>query len=428
MQLRSFLLLFALPSWCVVAVHGQDGPVLAGYVTRVVSASDFDVNGIRILCREKAGEAPDPLRNRSLQTVECPNETPRAGESFAVHYTVRDNSKHAIYATRFEKQPTSSFGEISGSAVIDAAPMEEEAGTQPPGLTVRADGFRIRIEAKTSIEWSAPLKALADVKAGDWIKYKGKVNAAGVLIASSAQIGPNVISGREDKLRTKNEFDPSTVPADAKQNYLRNALAGGYDAKKFPPFQNASMQARIEKVGRSIVPAYQRALPDSDPAKIDFRFQLIDTTHFRETLTLPNGLILIPYQTVERLQNDSQLAAVLADGVAHALEKQQYRVDGKVKAGYAVMAATPFAPFAAYGGNVAMAIKKREMEQRGRVSLVLLHDGGYDIGQVPVAWWLLEPKRPQPLSDTEIPDRVVYLFRIMEKIWKNPEAFTPAVH
>lgn len=402
--------------------------MLTGYVTRVVSASDFDVNGIRILCIEKAGEVPDPLRNKSVQTADCPNETPRAGDSLAVHYTVRDNSKHAIYATRFEKQPPSPFGELGGSAVIDAPPKEDEAGTQSPGLTVRADGLRIRIEAKTSIEWNAPLKALADVKSGNWIRYKGKVNAAGVLIASSVQIGPNVISASEEKLRTKKEFDPSTVPADAKQNYLKNAFAGGYDAKKFPPFPDAAMQGRIEKVGRSIVPAYQQSLPDSDPAKIDFRFQLIDTNHFRETLTLPSGLILIPHQVVERLQNDSQLAAILADGIARALEKQQYRLDGKVKAAYAVMAATPISPFAAYGSNVAMAIQKKEMEQRGRVSLVLLHDAGYDIAQAPVAWWLLDPKKPQPLSDIPIPDRAAYLFRVIEEIWKDPAAFTPTAH
>jgi hypothetical protein len=36
-------------------------------------------------------------------------------------------------------------------------------------------------------------------------------------------------------------------------------------------------------------------------------------------------LILVPRQVMERVKNDSQLAAVLADGVAYALQRQGVR-------------------------------------------------------------------------------------------------------
>jgi len=421
MRLRTLSLLCSLLAGCAAACHGQNAPVLTGYVTRAVSASDFDVNGFRILCRAKLGSDSKPIGDEKVAVVNCPGEAPNVGDMLAIQYTQSDTRINAVYATRIDKQRTSRFGEVSGSAVIDAAPTEEAAGGQQPGLTVRADGFRIRITAKTRIEWNPPLQSLADVKAGIWIRYKGKLNAAGVLLAASAQIGPNALGGREEKLRAKNEYDPSAVPADARQNYLKDAITVGLDAKKFPPYKDEEMQARIEKVGSSLVPAYQRALPASDPAKFEFRFQLIDTKLLAEALALPNGIILVPRQVVERLQSGSQLAAVLADGIACVIERQQYRTEGKIKAAYASEVAAAIVPYAGFGmlvsGGSPMDIERREREQRDRVSIALMHDAGYDIVQAPMAWW--DPaKRASP--DTDIPERVAYLYRILGAVWSHP--------
>jgi hypothetical protein len=282
--------------------------------------------------------------------------------------------------------------------------------------------------ANTKIDWSPPLQSLADVKPGSWIKYKGKIDATGVLVAASVQIGPNEIGGKEKKLRTKNEYEPSAIPADTKQNYLKNVITGGYDPREFSSFKDVAMEARIEKIGNSLVPAYQRDLPASDPAKADFRFQLIDTKLFRDAFALSSGIILVPHQVVERTQNDSQLAAVLADGIARVLERQEYRMEGKVKAGYTSMLAIPFSPYAGIGGSVAMEIQKKAMEQRSRVSLFLLHDAGYDIAQAPMAWWRLAAGNPEPISGIDlsepVPERAAYLYCILGEIWR--ESAVPA--
>lgn len=432
MQSRSVLLLCVLLTGFAAASHGQGGLVLSGYVTRAASASDFDVNGIRILCREKAQSVSKPARGATEATADCPADSPYVGQFLAIHYSVEGTSIKALYATRIQKQRPQSFGEISGSAVISAA--EEAKGIQPPGLLVHADGFRIRITGKTKIEWTPPLQSLADVKAGEWIKYKGKLDATGVLAAASAQIRPYVVETREERLLKKHEYDPSAVSANAKQNFLKDGFAGGCrgsmlmgcDPKKFPPFEDAAMQARIEKIGKHLIPLYQLNLPDSDPVKIDFRFQLIDTRLFRDVLSLPSGIILIPHQVVERLQNDSQIAAVLAYGMACALERQEYRSDGKIKAAYASGVASAFVPYAGLGmvagGTVASRIETKEMQQRDRVSLALMRNAGYDMDQAPLAWWLLAPKKPQPIPQIEMPDRVTYLYRILGAIWRYPIA------
>ena len=325
-------------------------------------------------------------------------------------------------------------GVLSGSAVIDKAPVREAAGAQPADLLVRADGFTIRITTRTKIEWNPPLQSVADLKAGNWINFKGKLDSAGVLVAASVRIGPNLIDSREEKLRVDKEYDPSAIPADAKQNYLKEEFVGGCrdlyvegcDPQTFPPYRNAEMQARIEKIGNRLVPTYQRALPDSDPAKIDFRFQLIDTKLFREALGLPGGTVLVPHQVVERLQNDSQIATVLADGIARGLERQQYRTERKVMTASALALGAAFVPYAGLfmgsSAEVGANVRTIAMEQRDRVSLVLMHDAGYEVDEAPTAWWLLASGKPKPLSKIIEPERAIYLQSILDAIWHNPGA------
>ena len=290
------------------------------------------------------------------------------------------------------------------------------------------------------MQWITPFQSLGDVKAGSWIKYKGKLDTTGVLVAASALVGPDIVGAREESLRKKDEYDPASISSRAKQNFLKDGVVGGCmgsmligcDPKKFPPYEDAAMQARIEKIGNSLIPLYQQELPGSDPAKIDFRFRLIDTRLIRDVLALSSGIILVPHQVVERLQNNSQLAAVLAEGIACALEKQEYRTERKAKVAFASGMASAFLPNGGLGTglglNAAMEIEKKETEQRDRVSLALMHVAGYDIGQAPIAWWLLAPAKPQPFSETEIPDRAAYLYRILGAIWRNSAPAAPRVH
>ena len=412
--------------------------MLEGYVTRAASGSDFDVNAIHILCGGAKHGPLESIHGILAPAVGCPADAPFVGEDLYI-YGVRNEKANSIIATRIESHRP--FLEVEGSAVIDAAPAQEAADAQAPSLLVRADGYRIRITHETKIEWISPFKSLADVEAGDWIKYKGKQDAAGVVVAASVRIGPNVIGGGEEKLRSGKEYDPSAVPAGTKQNVLEDTFAGGCrglyvggcDPKKFPPFRDTEMQARIEKIGNSLVPAYQHALPDSDPAKIDFRFQLIDTNLFREALTLPNGIVLVPHQVVERLQNDSQLAAVLADAMARALERQEYRAEGKQKVAIAAAFAGAFVPLAGpgiagEGASGEMQILMKEMEQRDRVSLALLNSAGYDIDQAPMAWWLLATGKQKPLTEINLPTRAAYLYSILGATWHNPAASALQVH
>ena len=408
-------------------------PKVTGYVTRAASGTDFDANGFRVLCGAKTltevevGPTVDDAANG------CPKTSPYIGEIVNVYGSMK-KKKHAVVATRIEfRLPVRSSS--PGSALIEVLKPPDSTGPQHPGLLVRADGYWIRIGDKTNVSLVPPLQSLADVKPGNWLDYRGARAPDGVVTATAVKIGPNIISQGEEKLRTSKEYDPSKVPADSKPNSAERFFVGVVDPKEFPPYENAAMQARVNAIGEKLIPAFERNLPDSDPAKIHFRFQLIDTTWLRDALTLPSGIILIPRQVVERMQNDSQLATVLADNIACALERQQYRTQTKARletaaklgglAGLAVEGAPALLVGAAASAEVLMPgsdIAAYTMDQSGRVSLGLLHDAGYDIDQAPMAWWLLAKKEPKPIAEVAMPPRAEYLYQILGETWNNPAA------
>ena len=294
---------------------------------------------------------------------------------------------------------------------------------------VRADGYRILIGGKTAIALDRPLSSLTGVTAGDWIEYKGKQRADGIVEAESVKIGPNFVSEGEEKLRAKYEFDPAAVPHSAKQS-TASAMIIGIKGKRFPPYKDAAMQARVSAIGARLVPAYQRALPESDPAKINFRFQVIDTKWFRDALAFSNGIILVPHQVVERMQNDSQLATVLADNIACVLEKQEYRFQTMSETldcrRFRRSSCGLLRPRRRVGRGCGVRRPgddtDQDQNQSGRVSFGLLRDAGYDIDQAPVTWWLLASNHPQPLARTPMPRRAAYDYRMLGENWRNPSA------
>ena len=226
----------------------------------------------------------------------------------------------------------------------------------------------------------------------------------------------------------KTDFDPSTVPQSVKQSKLSQAFLG-VNPKRLPAYNDAAMQERVTGIGEKLVPAYQRDLSDSDPAKIQFRFQVVESKIWWDALALPSGVILISHDVVERLENDSQLAAVLADNIAAVLERQQYRVQpaGRALAAgqLAMLAGGIFVPGLGLAGDLGagaatVGILVKAEEQSSRVALGLLQDAGYDIDQAPLAWWHLGSKKAKPIAEITLPRRAKYAYKMLGENWHNP--------
>ena len=400
---------------------GPPAPVLSGYATRVVSGTDFDVNGFRVQCGAETQNG-SPATGAVLG---CPQKAPAVGQRVDV-YGRLNRKQQTVSAQLIDIKPISREG-ISGFAVIDAVSGVDASA--PGTREIRADGYRMRITPKTAVTFVAPLRSMADAMTNVWVEYDARPGRDGVYVMRSAKFLQNVISDREDTMRAKTDYDPAAVPADARPNPVAVSIGVPVNPKSIPPWPNAEMQEHLNAIGKKLIPAYQRGLAASDPSRIDFRFQLTNGKHWPWVLTLPSGIILVPHEVVERMENDSELAEVLADGIACALEKQDFRMHaahvaittGSI-AGLAefvpvVGGAAGLAGAGAWGGQ--RALVRKEEHQSGRVSLELMQDAGYDIAEAPKAWWLLASKKPKPVAEITMPDRAAYLYRVLAEEWSG---------
>ena len=412
-------------------LHAEDSgqePTLSGHITRINAPRDMEVSGIHILTttstRMSVGDSQSRITSDTL--------TPVLGQTAHV-FGKLDRKHHTLTAAEIwlVTTPSGDNATVSGTAIVDLIPAPTPA-TKPGTVLLRADGYRILLTPGTALTSTLPDPTLAGIRANTWITYHGIRKPDGTILADKASFAPNIIVKGENKLLDKTDYAPDQVDADAKQGNL-SKFVKGIDPKQIPPYQDAAMQARIDRIGASLIPAYQRTLQEDDLTKITFRFQLIDKK-WPDALTLPSGVILVPHQVVDHLQNDSQLATVLADNIACALEKQTYRMVPATQAmgaaNLAGLAGGFFVPGLGLAtslatGGTAATIVRHNREQSGRVSLTLLHDAGYDIREAPRTWWLLNAKPGKDIADITIPARANYLYETLANVWSDQSEPTP---
>jgi hypothetical protein len=447
-SLPSFVFLAAIAavsSQCAVAQTPSD-IVAEGYITAVNPPKGFDLNGERVVTSSNTGfgliGSNTTQSDSSLRTavqvgayVQVVGTRDRRSKSIvAVSVLVRDDWNHVL----------------SGMGVIDKVVT---AGPEP---IFQADGYQIRITSATHTAFASGLKTLADVGTNAWLRYEGKRNQEGMLVASKAEFVP-AKPAKPKAVKGLEEYDMQFQPP-------RSSLKGGAAPQSGAPPEDVSdrksiltqdgkvklggfggwhkipadqaLQDRVRHVGVRVIPAYQRELPGNHPSKINFRFYAADAQNIRSEVCSFDGLILIPTQLVERLKNDDQLAAVLADGVAYNLQRQAARevADNRVLLGAEIAGdvAGVFIPGANLVGLVGSAsaankINTEMQEQRGRVALSLMADAGYDPRQAPEAWRLLAPKHlPTDPSALKYPARSGYQLGILNLQYASePAATTP---
>jgi Domain of unknown function (DUF5666) len=401
----------SLPLLCSLSARAAV-PNIAGAVTAAVSATDFEVNGLHVVC--DARTKFELLRPTDAGRISW-SEKPYIGEPLLI-YGHKDGHAHLFRAHRVVFAPVE--GRLRGKAIIDRMLAPQPSGA----LLIRADGYPILLTASTQINFVAPLHSLADVHTNLWIEYQGEQRADGIVVAEKAVLRENTIQGREEKLRANTSYDPSAPPPGHQKDIEGGVqrLLAGHDPSEIPPSPDNSMQNRIDAIGQKLVPEYQRALPDGDPGKIPFHFQLVEKKEAASRIDLPSGTILVPRQIVARLQNDDQIAAYLAAGMAAILEKQRLLYARKKlaldAAAVGVLAVTPLGlPLV----SEAQSIETAESEQRMRISLALLHDAGYNLIAVPETWWLLASKKPKRLIGTSMPDESIYAYVVIGSTWRH---------
>lgn len=276
---------------------------------------------------------------------------------------------------------------------------------------VYADGYRIRIHTPaTAVTFSGALKSLDDVGPDTWIRYEGMRDETGAVVARRAEFYPagtrkafTTLGPRKSKRAPDYQAVKQDSLLDADGHFVnprtkvRYSDAGGPCGWHRVP-ADAALQERVERVGMRLVPAYQKELAQDSPSRIPFRFYAVAEDKVRSVFACNTGLVLVPKNVVERLENDDQLAAVLADGVAFNLVRQQttavdaLEMSTEVAAGFAGGAPGMWAAGPAAGAVIGRERMLRLERQCARIALQLMSLGGYDPWQAPEAWRRLGPR------------------------------------
>ena len=424
--MRHFLASLSLACILVATpVHAEDS-FTTGFVTRIASSGDFDVNGMHVLMDAKTSITVNSWEDTSAgaRTVSTQKTTLPSlflGQAIEIAGGVAHKSSE-IRAKRIVLS-SAPVTRVSGIGIIDLVPTLS-ASTE--GKLFRADGYIMLIPTSVGATFAAPLKSLDDIRTNQWVRYHGIQRPDGVVVLDQVDLSPNTINHREDNLRAKTDYDPAVIDkGDAQSGTSKFFL--GKDIRRLPAWHDDAMQARVERIGNSLVPAFQKSLSEDDPTRIDFRFQLTDEPKHRDSWSMASGIILVPYQLVERLPDDAQLAAVLADSIAEVLEKQTLRDIPAFQKMTAASVAGTAAGLIIPGAGIATMIANHEVgkslivhsqQQSGRVSLCLLHDAGYDIAQAPTAWWTLAAKAKDVSHPKRMPDHTVFLYQDLGSTWQ----------
>lgn len=424
------------------------GLLVEGYITALELPAGFDVNGQHLLLapgtgygleNDKTAQVNSPLKDKlevgAYVFVLGPQKDPPTGNT----------ARAVLFREDWDQS-------LNGVGVIDKVISN---GSEP---IYRADGYLIRISPRTHLTFKDSLNSLADVGTNTWIAYQGKYDTDGVLTAAKATFLPpkptrfKAVQGLE--VNTVKIKPAAATGSDSTQSAMGTIEApGGGDTLKedqklkIGPLSrwhtlpaDQPLQQRVERVGMALVPAYQRELADDDPSKIHFRFFAIDDKGTHSEICLLDGVVLMPTQMIERMQNDDQLAAILADGVAY-LQRQAAKTVMEIRKSIAYAAATvateaTFAPVGlalwagggllrgypgAWADGFAGSIPLTRMqEDRARISLALMQDAGYDPRQAPEAWRLLSPRKlPKDMTKLGYPEVSGYQLGILNLQYRS---------
>jgi Peptidase family M48/Domain of unknown function (DUF5666) len=287
---------------------------------------------------------------------------------------------------------------VETNAQAGGAQDAEAAASAPPDAkaTSKPDD-EDETSAAEEAKGAGPLTALSDIGPGVIMTYEGKEQPDGTVLTSKVTFVRNELEKGEKSLwkQLKIKEKPSSL-IEGKPGELS---VGGTKYKVLP---NQEVQDYVTCIGQSLIPAYQRSLPDGDPNKIPFRFTVVMKKGFNAS-AYPNGIVIIHDDIFKVLENEAQLAAVLGHEIAHATQEHGYRqLQHNKKRRQALAIASLFAAAMGYYSisnlldlvNVAMINGYgRTMEnQADRVGLLYMVDAGYDPRQSPRVWKLLTQK------------------------------------
>lgn len=386
------LLLFA-----AAAAFAQKQEIkVRGYVTAISSPNSFEIADYRVT---RPPDVAFEFQDAGPDVTFRPEDF-RVGIEVEVRGTF--NEQAGELQARKVKIDLDQFRKLKQTVVLSSKPEKLERVGENWRAVLFAGGRRIRIEPTTKIEFQLSkierddiarnakekdkngelhtLTSLDEVGPGILMTFEGMIAPDGTVTAERAEFRRNEREKNEEglwkmyKTKVKTPRDQDNKPSTIKVSFN----VADAELKLLPK----DVQDYVSKIGNSLVPAYQRALPDAELTKIPFQFFVVERPE-PFAISLPGGVVLVSSGLFEVLENEAQLASLLAREVAHIVQKHYLRQwDESAQKRFAL----------AFGR--AGSYSQVNHVQADRLSLEYMLLAGYDLSEATRAWKLIGEKTP----------------------------------
>ena len=401
-----------------------------GYITNIVSPTVFEIDDVKV---SRSETLIFDLENQDA-AIQFKPENIRVGTEIEVQGML-DDQTNELKATKVSVD-LDQFRKVTNTTVLSRTPegiIKTEKGWNG---VFWADGRQIRINETTQVLFelnktekksvenaakkpkakeeaaaedefsnSEPLKDLTDVKPGMLATFEGMQQPDGAILASRIIFVKNELEKGEGNLWNSMKITEKTPNfTEGEVGELKVSSVG-----KFKLLPNKEVQEYVERIGQSLVPAYQKNLADDDPQKIHFKFYVIRDKD-ANAFALANGVVVVNSGMITTLENEAQLAAVIAHEISHATQEHTWRAMNKDKNKRKALMVGSIAA-AAFGGyglsdsldliNSAMVngYSRRLEDQADRIGLEYMVAANYDPREAPRVWKIMSKKSGENAAD-----------------------------
>ncbi len=293
------------------------------------------------------------------------------------------------------------FGSVVTATEIKALTDIEKWEISNKGYFEALDGEKAWIDGKIvkldngvivrgTNEWKGKtFSSFNDMMLGSEVEIrKGILKSDGIIYATEIETRPNVYS----------KGDKNLALSVQKNVLIPNGLSGGVGkvlGKDVKFVENLELQTYITKVGYKVIPRYQKDLAKDDPAKITFRFMVIEDESFN-AYALPDGSIFVHTGLLKQIKNEAQLAGILGHEIAHVTHEHSRKQieDPKntwlpllMQTGGAITGGRLGLTLGQLGSQAMLNKFGRDKEdQADRIGLMYMSQAGYDAREVSTVW------------------------------------------
>jgi hypothetical protein len=413
--MRCFFLISALLLFGFVGIGSAKQITLRGYVTAVHSSTSFEMDEYKITDateeehRRLGSEGKKDWQSPQLKpgTLRVGLEVEVKGDYDRTTGELKATGIKAFYDDSDPDTPIESMGLVedktslqktaqgwSGRLIADGETIVLTPDTQISVKRSRAERKEMRNAGRDSGNDSA--FSPDDINLDTFAHYVGVRQPDHTILAKKIEF-------RQDRAAVESGWSPSdaeVVYPDPKSEIGTLTVQGKH--YQLAPSPEASVY--LTKLGASLIPAHQRELPDESPGKVVFRFFLMDT----DTVAVdayPDGVVVVSAHLFDVLDNEAQLAFVLAHEIAKAVEKQEWttaRYHEKQRKEITVVATAGGAAASLPGAwlvsmladeGIVHKLAGSLQNQADRIGLAYMLAAGYDPNQAVETWKVLEKKR-----------------------------------